>query len=251
MHAIIASDVHAGYHGSNLPAFLGFLDHLPPSLDHLILLGDIWEMWRRDIVGVLASNMPLVDRLRNLNATITLVAGNHDWHLVNIGDPRSLPPWFRAVEEVTLDLGNRQARLLHGHQFDPSNNRPRVNEWLCHTTNDNGGLLSDLYEDVPAARALADGTSARLGIGPLNRAQIIRGAYVHGTAAPGLEHRPDRVNLIRARARASRQEHEVLIHGHTHVPHQEPGYFDTGSWVRDQNTYVEVLDNHVTLKTWP
>lgn len=87
---------------------------------HLVLLGDIMELWATNLESVLANHAPVFYAIARIAAThpVTYVVGNHD-----------CLPWYyflgqragriHIVERMTARRGGLVA--LHGHQFDPYN----------------------------------------------------------------------------------------------------------------------------------
>ena len=51
---VVVSDVHLGTKYSNRDKFTDFIETLGNDVEHLVLLGDIFDFWRRDPVGVTA-----------------------------------------------------------------------------------------------------------------------------------------------------------------------------------------------------
>lgn len=79
---LVVSDVHLGYYASNSRSFRDFLGGQCKSLgknDTLVLLGDIFDFWRRNNVAVALENEIIFHSLENLDAKIHYVVGNHDY----------------------------------------------------------------------------------------------------------------------------------------------------------------------------
>ncbi|MBS7629872.1 metallophosphoesterase, partial [Candidatus Bathyarchaeota archaeon] len=76
---VVVSDVHLGYRNSNRQLFLKFLEEICKPLgpdDHLILLGDILDFWRRNNVLVAIENEIIFKTLESLNSNIHYIIGN-------------------------------------------------------------------------------------------------------------------------------------------------------------------------------
>ena len=99
---------------------------------HLVLLGDILELWDAENQAILLSSVPVATVLETLKAEKTYVLGNHDIILETL--TRSYPfgtPGLNVVEDVypkpeegsetvrPLQIGTRGFLFIHGHQFDP------------------------------------------------------------------------------------------------------------------------------------
>lgn len=65
---VVVSDVHLGTEDSNREKFADFIDNLGDDVEHLVLLGDIFDLWRRDPIGVLLENVDIVQKLLELGA---------------------------------------------------------------------------------------------------------------------------------------------------------------------------------------
>ena len=82
---IAVSDVHLGYDKCNLNDFLRFLNECDSAgIDHLILLGDILDFWRKNNAEVVTEkkNAEILAKLAKLNVkNIHYVVGNHDYYL--------------------------------------------------------------------------------------------------------------------------------------------------------------------------
>jgi UDP-2,3-diacylglucosamine pyrophosphatase LpxH len=77
-----------GYSNSDKLAFNQFLDVIAKDgeVTHLVLLGDVVDMWRRDSSGVFLENRETMDKIMNLKQRIKVyyVAGNHDFHVLRL-----------------------------------------------------------------------------------------------------------------------------------------------------------------------
>ena len=84
--AIIVSDVHLGYDGSDREAFLEFINTYEnwASVDHLIFLGDTFDFWRRQNAKVVVENEEIIRRILSLHPRIVFVRGNHDYYLQDV-----------------------------------------------------------------------------------------------------------------------------------------------------------------------
>ena len=87
---IVTSDQHLGYVNSNADDFKDFLDYTSKRNDvqTLVLLGDLVDMWRRDVSGIFLEFSEIVDQLLKMRKSkaiqIYIVAGNHDYHLLKL-----------------------------------------------------------------------------------------------------------------------------------------------------------------------
>ena len=90
---IVAGDVHLGSHNANAEAFDAFLGDLSrnlESIDEVVLLGALWDMIRRDPLGVAWETVETLDRPKCLAADVPVqyVLGNHDAYLAELDSSR-------------------------------------------------------------------------------------------------------------------------------------------------------------------
>jgi len=79
---VIISDCHFGYERFNNLEFERFLDQLQREGDvaRLVLLGDIFDLWRADPVNSISFAYGYLERLQKLGVETHYVVGNHDYH---------------------------------------------------------------------------------------------------------------------------------------------------------------------------
>ncbi|HWI53271.1 MAG TPA: UDP-2,3-diacylglucosamine diphosphatase [Symbiobacteriaceae bacterium] len=201
---------------------------------HLVLLGDLMELWATSLEPILIKHAPTFFALGKLAAThpITYVVGNHDclpwYYFVGQGLGQ-----MRVAERFTAARGALVA--LHGHQFDPFN---KVS-------------MTEGHLKVPWTRRLvqAVGVVGRLGGEAAGEAVADMGSVLEKAATgvrqvmehespgergypPGERAYEDAANLL------MRQGARFVVMGHTHHPLvRRLGnrmYVNTGSWVWDR-----------------
>ena len=116
--------------------FLAFLRSLSreSGATHLVLLGDIFDLWVADHDYFIDKYRDIVDeirRLQNEGVAISYFEGNHDLHLRYFWEERlglivhDRPAYMR--------LGDKDVRLEHGDQMDPDDTGYLVLRWLLRT----------------------------------------------------------------------------------------------------------------------
>ena len=92
-----------------------FLNSQIGQIDHLVLLGDIFEFWVGYKHCVFSAYLPLLTALQQLRQSgtkIVVVEGNHDFHMgpffSNTLDATIIP------DSDTIQLGDKQVFLCHG-----------------------------------------------------------------------------------------------------------------------------------------
>jgi UDP-2,3-diacylglucosamine pyrophosphatase LpxH len=247
MKVVATSDHHLGYANADKAAFNAFLDNLAQEDDvtHIVLLGDVVDMWRRDASGVFLEAHDTVGKilaLKSKGVQVFYVAGNHDYHVLNLDNP-AYP--FQFSKELSLSDGQVTYRFIHGFQFDPEQKAPLM-AFLCRLMSDKGGALeSNIWADLPSVS---------------NIFSKIEPSFVKADIA-ALSERIQRspedrlkesLNTIHSAASREVKPGEVLVFGHTHVPfvNKAENVVNCGSWVRDanpHNTYVELTGGRPRL----
>jgi UDP-2,3-diacylglucosamine pyrophosphatase LpxH len=104
---VVISDTHFGEAGALLadPAVLQRLTDelaLGGPVGQVILLGDIWDLWRSDLTSAMLASRPCFAALSALPGlrSLVLVFGNHDYHL-----------YFNLAENRALREAGRQGRV--------------------------------------------------------------------------------------------------------------------------------------------
>ncbi|MEM3430712.1 MAG: metallophosphoesterase, partial [Candidatus Bathyarchaeia archaeon] len=116
---VVVSDVHLGYRNSNRQLFLKFLEDICKPLgsdDHLILLGDILDFWRRNNVLVAVENEIIFKTLESLNSKIHYIVGNHDYTLITLKLPEN--QYFNVSKTLRLKDGGTIYNFIHGYQLE-------------------------------------------------------------------------------------------------------------------------------------
>jgi UDP-2,3-diacylglucosamine pyrophosphatase LpxH len=240
MKVVVTSDQHLGYANADKTAFNAFLDKLSQESDvtHLVLLGDVVDMWRRDASGVFLEHHDTVTKLLNLKSKgvqIFYVAGNHDYHVLDLTNP-AYP--FKFLKELNLTDGPVTYRFVHGYEFDPEQKVPFM-AFLCRVMSDTGGALeSNLWVDFHSANTILSKMDPSF-----IKTDLAKVAQrLHQRPEDRLKESLNKINLTACK---DAKPGEVLIFGHTHVPfiNKTENVANTGSWVKDaatHNTYVEL-----------
>ncbi len=249
---LAVSDIHLGYSRSNKQEFIKFLDEVVGRMgksDRLVLLGDIFDFWRRKNISVVLENEDVLQRIEDSSAELYYIPGNHDLTFAKPDLFGKLP--IRIQRNLTLEDAGRSFNFIHGYQLEVlANLEPlTVEEYeelcisICQRTGDFfGDLLSILWDTFQLSFKRGDRRKdmiSSIGETPESRKDM---------------HMVDRL----ARSRASHmflglRKGDTLIFGHTHRPFLDEYVANTGSWVSDsttQNTYVTIENGEMTLRNF-
>jgi UDP-2,3-diacylglucosamine hydrolase len=185
-------------------AFLDFLRSLSAAsgTSHLVLLGDIFDLWVADHDYFIDKYGEIIDEIRRLQAEgveISYFEGNHDLHLRYFWEDRLGVKVHGGPAYV--ELGGKTVRLEHGDQMDPDDRGYRFLRWFLRTPPVR--LL---------ARHLPGSLIARIG----DRASAASRDYTSNTKTIDRE---DAIRKIRAHARKACAERpfDLIISGHVHI----------------------------------
>lgn len=229
MHALIFSDLHLGARNCQYQLLLQRLSprQLRP-FTHIILNGDVvdhlnFEFFRPDDWAVIRRLQQLAQEDR-----LVVVQGNHDKPR-RAGEgciSRNVLGDILDVElktELTLYVDGQRFLMVHGDQYDRTLNMTTL-----------GYVAEAFYRQTqrwhqPTSRWLKRQSKNMLGI--------------------------ERTVRQWAMADASRRGFDGIILGHTHYTHDETNadgirYVNSGSWVDDVCSYIEVGEDQIQVKNW-
>ncbi|MGY5863754.1 MAG: hypothetical protein RTV41_04070 [Candidatus Thorarchaeota archaeon] len=128
---IAVSDLHLGSPQSNKTGFQDLIrEFLQPNqsdISHLILLGDILDLWRYRNSRVLSENADVIGEIGQLDMRKTYIIGNHDYAILNLlsdhkTDSSAPSESAGALDHVTETLNvnhdGLSLKFIHGHQID-------------------------------------------------------------------------------------------------------------------------------------
>ena len=245
---LVVSDVHAGHPAADVSAFLEFLEACE-SIDGgtLVLLGDIFDLWRRRNGPLLVEHGELLDRLMHLpGLDIRYLVGNHDYALLAIAARSAGRGPFPIAQRLLLEEDGRTTLFLHGYELEVYGSLEPVSveayeafsSRMCAVGDLGGAVTGRLYDLY--ARGL-DLTG--------KREALQRPAHERSTldAAETLAHSPASRLLLGIAAG------DRLVYGHTHRPDVSADGLvaNPGAWVEDgstSRTYLRIEDDRVDLR---
>lgn len=254
---IAVSDIHLGSKDSNRDDFFDFLnDCNDTGIDHLILLGDIIDFWRRNNAGIIndKTNAKILNKIARLEVgEIDYVIGNHDYYLLTLSNRYGEDFPFTVRKNLRLENGGTSFYCIHGYELEVFETlEPATvelyemfSENMCLAEDVCGGFASTLWamksgcEDIieKTTKFLIKSPNDRKKIQNIYKLAVSEGAYIL------LGMHPD----------------EYLVYGHTHRPYvSEPHKrANTGAWINDAslsassiNTYITISDGAVKLRKY-
>ena len=247
---VVASDQHLGYKNSDFQSFSNFLDYISNrnDVDTLILLGDLIDMWRRDVSGLFLIFSNVVNKLLDIKSSgkeVYFIAGNHDYHLLKL-KAQDYP--FDFLPNLTL-MPSRKIKyiLKHGWEFELSQD-PDIMEALCLNLSDTiGDERTSIYSFLQNSKDKFDNILKDI----VNFHGGNEG-YVSHLLQPPEQRLQPYLTDVENKAWSSVKDGETLIFGHTHRPFisSDRKVINTGSWVIDaqiHNTFVEIDEERSKL----
>lgn len=245
---LVVSDLHAGHPDADVPAFLEFLAACE-SIDGgtLVLLGDIFDLWRRRNGPLLVEHGELLDRLARLRGMdVRYLVGNHDYALLAIAARSAGRGPFPIARQLLLDEGGRTTLFMHGYELEVYGSLEPVSveayeafsARMCAVGDLGGAVTGRIYDLYARGLDLAG-----------RREALQRPAHERQTldAAETLARSPASQLLLGIGAG------DRLVYGHTHrASVSDDGLTaNPGAWVADggeSRTYLRIEDDRVTLR---
>ena len=124
---IVVSDVHLAERADDPQVkkddaqFLDFLKSIDSNQlsngGELVLLGDIIDLWRRDFVKAMMESEPVISKLIEMKNKVNThyLAGNHDFHMLRMGNIHGENFPFPVTRELRLEEGRQKFFFLHGY----------------------------------------------------------------------------------------------------------------------------------------
>lgn len=250
---IAVSDVHLGYEKSLPKDFKAFIEYVSTTLtsdDHLVLLGDILDFWRRNNVSVALEHQDILLRLQSLNTNVHYIVGNHDYLILNLAEKVGKAYPFEVRKNLRLFDSGKYFYFTHGYELEVLTNlEPLTVENyeiisinLCQMTEAFlGSILSALWESLQVTFKKGD----------------LKLQSIHSIIKPPEKRKMDKVETF-AKSDIRRlflglMKDDALIFGHTHSPFIYENVANTGSWVSDtteHNTYIVIKDGKMSKHSY-
>lgn len=224
----IVSDVHLGWNQSRNKDFLNFL--IDYNEKELILLGDIFDFWRKSNAVVVNDNDYILELLSSINK-VTYIVGNHDYSLLNYNSSFNIKKNYRIT-----DYGINYY-MDHGYILDVFGNMEpmTVNEYesfsnnMCNAGEVGGTIASYFYGGYEWCRNVYHANDKFYDNKNINR-------LATGHSLPLI------IGLNR---------NEKYIFGHTHEAFINDNIANTGCWIKGTPcNYILIEHGKMELKEW-
>lgn len=243
--ALIVGDVHLGYDDVHNPEkFSKFINQEVRKVDPdlFIINGDFLEFWRSSIETVLTEYREQVSDVLSLvdQRDVALIAGNHDYRVYRIESG------ILVSEGIKFQNGDKQFKVIHGHNYDPRNSNNYTNEGLCLTSSETGDA-ADKWWDVVTDILPFTVTTNRSRFGLPDSASPF--GPVQHLSDPEILSKPSQSQRAETIKKAIKADNEAYtIYGHTHMPFVGDEVANAGSFTSDELTYIVVEDGEVDLR---
>ena len=260
----IVSDLHLGDGGrrdnfhyfKNKTPFLEFCDFVKETKrSHLIILGDLIDMWQFNFSKVVYKNFELLKKLSSLNPTY--VVGNHEIDLKYFCELKIFS--FKLFDNLSfpfyLKINKKKVLFLHGHELDRYNS-PENPGW-GRVFNIIAGLIEDKHKRPVIKKGVLIEERLEEWLSKLEvQASAVK--YLK-KLLPVFKRRYFKFltplqNPLKAKnhRRLMRKLKTQLVCGHTHrAGFYKNWYFNTGCWNYNKNTFIKIYpDGQIFLVLW-
>jgi UDP-2,3-diacylglucosamine pyrophosphatase LpxH len=248
---LVVSDLHLGYEKFNRADFLNFLDYQKnTTINHLVLLGDIFDFWRRNNAQLVEENEEIMEKINDINPlNVHYIAGNHDFYILDLIKRYDIDYRGIVSKYIRLEDGGKSFFFIHGYELEsilwefPTSLKmyEKFSNEMCFNKDSAGGFLSKIWD---IRKFLG---KKRRFIKDMNKSPIERKTIS----------KVDEFALTTGKYPLLGMKHdETLIFGHTHQPfiNKAKKVANTGSWIDElpqksrQNSYIEIHDGEMELK---
>lgn len=266
MTIVVVSDVHLGATGTDEKVFIDFLKSLDDKVDHLVLLGDIIDMWRRDFTKVMMECTKSLELLRQLSKIMKVhyVVGNHDYYMLRLSELQENRFPFEVTKTTVIKSNLIEFFFMHGYQLEVLCNPyyksmktyEIFSENLCLAGDDTGNAADCLWKSYQSCISvlnnfkripgnISDALKSMMEV-PETRLKNNQGHFII-EPIDELAASPVKQLLFCI------QPEQFLIYGHTHREYvdEKNRVANSGCWGVDNDrkySYLEIKDDKVFPK---
>lgn len=233
---VAVSDVHMGDPNSNSDDFVAFLNSSVikdlSGQDHLVLLGDIMDMWYVNKPDLFKLCCGFFNALTRIKAKTYYIVGNHDYGMIDLGN-RHTNERIGVLKSVWINIGGKRFLFDHGYYIEVMLLK---------------AMSVQQYESYCAKMCLTKGGSSS------ELQKVLAGQSYAKTFElrenSSVEPEPDNYTMDEKRdfikefvlspARdlfLGMKRTEVLVYGHMHDPFETENVVNTGAWLNTNHPY--------------
>ena len=247
--SVVVSDVHLGYSRADTQAFLQFIETYPRwnETDRFILIGDIFDFWRRQNAKLLVENQQIIEHILSLPCKITFLRGNHDYYLEDLADrfyhsTSSESRNFEVAKTLSIRSGQKNFFLTHGYEFEVFASPfleplgleayEDFSKVMCMSEDISGGIASSIWEIIEGLHTEIRKFKCKFEtlLEPAEEREL---EFIDQVAKSNAKH------ILLGLPKG-----DVLVFGHTHRAFKDGDVINSGSWVvsegKKSHTYVEI-----------
>lgn len=236
-HSLFIADVHLPLQ-KEAPiskAFLNFMQTKALEASTLYILGDLFDGWIGDDVGLVAY-APFISALAEYTQSgraLYVGLGNRDFLLKS--DFAQATGAILLDDETEVELGDEKAVLLHGDTLCTDDvDYLKMRAWFTNPDWQTQALQKSPAERLAIAQQLKAASEGQ---------KNAKSAEIMDATQAGIEELLNRHPSV-----------QHIIHGHTHRPMQHPPYRGVTRWVlgdwRPETTYLAWQNAKLTLCNW-
>jgi UDP-2,3-diacylglucosamine pyrophosphatase LpxH len=242
------------------------------DINHLVICGDMLDMWRRDMVGVTIENLDVLNMLQSLSKKIKVhyLAGNHDYHIRHL-NRYSYPFGFRECKDpkegITLQDSGKSYIFKHGYDLEPGMAESEaIFDLMCSTSDEVGEFKSHIYSSIGefwkqgkqawesvggGAMKFFTGVDSAWKPDDKNKGKFLEGNKISKPLHERLQTDED-FDFETLKEHLSKDT--TLVFGHTHKPFHYQNVINLGSWITTypvHSIYLEIKDGQERLLVYP
>lgn len=236
--ATVISDIHLQPDQPDHPinqAFLKFLYEVAPHSEKLYILGDLFELWLGDDIGLqqFASEIQALKQLNDSGTQIYIQYGNRDF-LMRRAFTQAIGAQL-LPDEYPAEIGAHKLLMVHGDQLCTEDHQyQKMRRWFRNP------VIQWLFLHLPRKKRLAIGLKMR-----------------NESEQAGHNKSPQQMDVTETAVKELFDKHpgyRILIHGHTHKPAVHQYHFQgkdyqryvLSDW-RPQSNYLSVTGQAIEI----
>ncbi len=258
---ISVSDVHLGEDGyrdqdDQFSKFLDFVrDDALKNGGHLVLLGDIFDFWRKDSAEILEKYGGIIKKLFDYPDTIEIhyIIGNHDFYMSEVPKYFGENP-FKSFGSTICIKDRYTFRFIHGYQLEvmanPYTKDMNLYESLARRLSYHSGLTGNIASGVwHAICTLTKDEGDYL-------SSMVKDPSARLNGKNNAENKVTMLAKSGGRGLLLGSPFDWLVYGHTHNPFIDPESrtVNTGSWGRSSSqktmSYLKIDRGTPELIEW-